>query len=348
MELSLFFFADDSTSPTVASGGRYQLLLESARFADAHDFTAVWTPERHFHPFGGLYPNPSVTGAAVAAVTERVGIRAGSVVVPLHDPLRVVEEWSVVDNISRGRAGVSFASGWHPHDFTLNPARFADRRDVTLTAMETVRTLWRGESVPRVDGRGDPVDMRIYPPPIQSELPMWLTSAGSVDTFRAAGEIGAGVLTHLVKQGTDVLADSIGEYRKSFRAHGAAIPAPGHVTLMMHTFVGPDDSVFDELRGPMREYVGASLGLFKTGNATTEGAKREASPHLRERALEVSVERYFRTVGLFGSVERAVETVRRMRGIGVDEIACLIDFGMPTTAVLDSLKYLDQVRQAVV
>ena len=46
----------------------YRVLLEGARFADRHGFTAVWTPERHFHDFGGLFPNPSVTGAAVAAI----------------------------------------------------------------------------------------------------------------------------------------------------------------------------------------------------------------------------------------------------------------------------------------
>ena len=48
-------------------------------------------PERHFHAFGGLSPNPSVTAAALAAVTERVRIRSGSVVVPLHHPARIAE-----------------------------------------------------------------------------------------------------------------------------------------------------------------------------------------------------------------------------------------------------------------
>ena len=68
-------------------------------------FKAVWTPERHFHAFGGLYPNPAVTSAAVAAITTRVRVRAGSVVLPLHNPIRVAEEWAVVDNLSQGRVG---------------------------------------------------------------------------------------------------------------------------------------------------------------------------------------------------------------------------------------------------
>src|SRR5688572_13018847 len=158
LEFSLFYFSADAEADATASNGpgsRYRLLLEGARFADTHGFTAVWTPERHFHAFGGLYPNPSVTGAAVAAVTSRIQIRAGSVVLPLHHPLRVAEEWSVVDNISGGRVGISFASGWQPHDFVLRPEAFADNKGVMLREIETVRRLWRGEELPFPGPQGD-------------------------------------------------------------------------------------------------------------------------------------------------------------------------------------------------
>ena len=151
MDFSLFFFADGGA----AGADGYRLLLESARFADEHGLAAVWTPERHFHPFGGLYPNPAVTGAAVAAVTERIGIRAGSVVAPLHHPLRIAEEWSVVDNLSGGRVGLSFASGWHAVDFVLRPENYAERRTAMLETVDTVRRLWRGETAEFPDGAGD-------------------------------------------------------------------------------------------------------------------------------------------------------------------------------------------------
>src|SRR2546425_3309281 len=115
MHFSLFYFASGGSEQRA---DQYRLLLDGARFADRHGFKAVWTPERHFHSFGGLYPNPSVVGAAIAAVTENVQVRAGSCVSPLHHPLRIAEEWSVVDNISHGRVGISFATGWHDRDFT--------------------------------------------------------------------------------------------------------------------------------------------------------------------------------------------------------------------------------------
>ena len=59
VELSLFFFSgDESAFPN----DKYQLVIDATRFADNRGFSAVWTPERHFHRFGGLYPNPAVLG----------------------------------------------------------------------------------------------------------------------------------------------------------------------------------------------------------------------------------------------------------------------------------------------
>ena len=119
VSFSLFHFASgmDASDPQP-----YRLIIEAAKFADAHGFEAIWSPERHFHEFGAPYPNPSVINAALATITSKVQLRAGSVVLPLHDPLRVAEEWSLVDQLSNGRVGISFASGWQPNDFVLAPA----------------------------------------------------------------------------------------------------------------------------------------------------------------------------------------------------------------------------------
>ena len=84
------------------------------------------------------YPNPSVTSAALAMVTERIALRAGSVVAPLHHPLRIAEEWSVVDNLSAGRVGLSLASGWNPVDFALRPEAYADRQGSLEAAAHSV------------------------------------------------------------------------------------------------------------------------------------------------------------------------------------------------------------------
>jgi len=340
MDFSLFYFAN-------ADGGesseKYKLLIEGAKFADTHGFAAVWTPERHFHEFGGLYPNPSVTSAALATVTERIQIRAGSVVLPLHDPLLVAEEWAVVDNLSHGRVAISFASGWHANDFVIAPENYAHRKEIMLRGIETVRRLWRGEKVRRRDGNGTELEVRILPRPIQRELPIWVTAAGSPETFRSAGEVGANLLTHLLNQSIEQLAEKIAIYRSAWREHGHG-PGTGHVTLMIHTFVGSSvDEVREKVRRPFSDYLRSSVELWL---ARSPG--QEIGDFTEEELADLvsyAFDRYFETSGLFGTPNTCLEMIDRLKLIGVDELACLIDFGVDFDSTIASLRYLDKVRE---
>jgi natural product biosynthesis luciferase-like monooxygenase protein/FkbM family methyltransferase len=343
IDFSLFYFAD---APDAASADKYRLLLDGARFADDNGFKAVWTPERHFHAFGGLYPNPSVTGAAVAAVTRRVEIRAGSVVLPLHDPVRVAEEWAVVDNISGGRAGVSFASGWHTGDFIFAPGSYADRHAVMFREIETVRALWRGDAVRRRGGAGQEVEVRILPRPVQPELPVWVTAAGSPETFRSAGTIGAHVLTHLLGQSAAELGEKIAVYRAAWTAAGH--PGEGTVTLMLHTFVGADDATVREtVRAPFTAYLRSSYGLVETLAGSLGLATENLTEADMDALLAHAFERYFETSGLFGAPATCLRTIDRLRALGVDEIGCLIDFGIDVDTTLAGLRDLAALRATV-
>ncbi|HEX2568766.1 MAG TPA: MupA/Atu3671 family FMN-dependent luciferase-like monooxygenase [Polyangia bacterium] len=346
LEFSLFYFGNEVAAE---AAGKYRLLLEGAKFADRHGFAAVWTPERHFHSFGGLYPSPVATSAALAAVTERIHIRAGSVVLPLHDPIRVAEEWSVIDNLSGGRVGLSFAPGWNVRDFVFFPERYAQRREVLLTEIETVRTLWRGGTIERTSGHGTPVAVAIHPRPVQAELPVWLTSTGNPETFRVAGEIGAYVLTNAVGlgQGLAELRDKIALYRQAWRAGGQR-PGHGHVTLMLHAFLGAEpEAARRRAREPLLGYFRNSADLF--GNlVVSQGLQmdaRDLSPADVESLLEAGVRRYLTEGGLFGSPESCAPLVHRLEGMDVDEVACLVDFGLDHETTLAGLEQLALLRE---
>ncbi|WP_222719158.1 MupA/Atu3671 family FMN-dependent luciferase-like monooxygenase [Actinokineospora xionganensis] len=343
MDFSLFYFGGDRGGDPA---NRYRLLMEGAKFADRNGFAAVWTPERHFHEFGGLYPNPSVTGAAIAAVTERLHVRAGSVVLPLHDPLRVAEEWSVLDNLSGGRVGISVASGWQPNDFVLSPDTYADRKNAMLRGVEELRHLWRGGGVTRRNGVGADTEVKIFPAPVSGDLPVWITSARSPETFQLAGEMGAGLLTHLLGHSVAQLADKIDLYRKAWREAGH--PGEGHVTLMLHTFVGGDvDAVRELVREPLCAYIKSSFDLL---SGLGQAMGREVDPRqLPEPELDALVaaafERFFDTSGLLGGPEHCADLIDELKGIGVDEAACLVDFGVAHDQVLEALPDLRSVLE---
>lgn len=344
MDFSLFYFAGDGSADT----GRYRLLLEGAKFADTHGFTAVWSPERHFNALGGPYPNPAVTGAALAMVTERVAIRAGSVVAPLHHPLRIAEEWAMVDNLSGGRVGLALASGWHAVDFVLRPETYARRRSAVVETLEMLRKLWRGDGVELPGATGAPAEVKVYPTPVQPEIPVWLTSFSSPETFRQAGELGAGVLTNLLGQDLDELASKIAIYRQAFRARDGMERGP-HVVLMLHTFLGPDRTeVRETVREPFSDFLRSAIGMLtRSSSEVLPDLKPEAiSPEDVEFLVRRFFDRYFETRGLFGTIEDGLRMVTQLTEIGVDEVACFIDFVGHVDTVLDGLEYLDKLRAA--
>lgn len=345
MEFSLSYFSANGTG---TANDKYRLVLDGARFADAHGFRAVWLPERHFQEFGGLYPNPSVLGAAVATITRRVRIRAGSLVLPLHHPLRVAEEWAVVDNLSQGRVDISFASGWHPADFLLSSGPYEDRKRRMFEGLQTVRSLWSGETVHLPGPDGKHVEVAIFPKPVQKTLPTWITTSGSSNTWQSAGQLGANVLAALIGDTVTELAGKIQLYRRALADSGQS-SAQGRVTLMLHTFLGANNAaVRTHVREPLQAYLRSYLRQREDPNLKNkvmDGADvAKMSESEKDGLAAFALERYFQGNALLGTVEKCIRIVDQLRDVGVDEIACLVDFGLPHEAVIESLDYLDQLR----
>ena len=347
MQFSLLFFASGE-DPT--SQDKYRLLIESATFADQHDFSAVWLPERHFTAAGCLYPNPAVLQAALSQLTQHIQLRAGSVVLPLHHPVRIAEEWSMVDNLSRGRIGIAAASGWHPNDFVLAPEHYAERQAALFRQIQTVQQLWRGESISLINGSGEQVEVKIHPTPIQPNLPIWVTAAGNPRTFIRAGEIGSNLLTHLFNQSIDEVREKICLYRQARAEHGHD-PDAGQVALMMHTFIGESiDQVNLHVREAFARYIQSGGADFLKGVGVSRGQNIDFS-QLSQRDLDdyinFVVDRLIiENRVLFGTQESCLETIFALKAIGVNEIACQLDFGVKPDLILKNLPYLNKFKNS--
>jgi len=356
-DLSVFFFSADSDDQQAC---KYQMLLESAKFADDHGFTAVWTPERHFQRFGGLYGSPSVTSAALAVITKRIAIRAGSVVLPLQNPLRVAEEWAMIDNLSNGRVAIAAASGWHANDFVLSPDTYQDRYNDMYEKLAIIQKLWRGEKMSLPNGVGVKTEVNILPAPVQPELPIWLTGQ-SDDTFLNAGKLGFNVLTanFALNNNANKFMSKAKLYRDAIQAyHGRR----GHITLMAHTFVGANDEEIRTIAKPaMAEYLKVNIDMQKDHCAATtddRGAARKTSwvkpdisTHTQQETevmIEFQVLNNLRgPLSFIGTVDQCARQAERLGDIGVDEIACLIDFGISFDHVMSSLRLLSELKTGV-
>jgi natural product biosynthesis luciferase-like monooxygenase protein len=337
-DLGVIFF-----SGLGAEGGPYDLLLEVAKYVDEAGFKAIWTPERHFTEVGGAYPNPSVLAAALATVTRRVRLRAGSVNLPLHDPLRVAEEWAVVDNLSIGRVDLAVAPGWHVRDFVLKPENFADKFNLLNVCRDQLQRVWRGEPVERIDANGDTHSIVTFPRPVQKELPIWLTTSQKEEPWRFAGSNGFNVLSALINFGPKELEKRIAVYREA-RAASGHDPKAGVVSLMLHTYVATDSGqAVERVRPALTEYLKSFVVQHQGANQAAADDKVKTLQELGtdgDDFVSMVFDRYIATSSLIGDVRQAGQILERFRAMGVDEVACLVDFGLDKAAVLDSLRLL--------
>lgn len=340
MDFSLFYFSskvdENGTSP-------YELLWQGAKFADENNFSAIWTPERHFDEFGAPFPSPVVTSAALAMITKNIQIRAGSVVLPLHNAVRVAEEWAMLDHFSNGRVGIAFASGWHARDFSLSTDNYANRKKIMLEQLEMIKKLWRQEGISLVDGNGVETQVNTYPVPVNKNIPVWFAASGSEETFLTAADNNVGILTHLFDQDLESLAEKIRLYRNRLKSNDFKT---GHVVLMLHTFVGDDlEYAKNSAKPHLKSYLETAMKLESQQQRYMKNTDNmSVSQEDLDVILDYTIERFYKNKSLIGTVESCVPLVEKLEEIGVDEIACFIDFGIKHDIVMQNLSKLNSLK----
>jgi alkanesulfonate monooxygenase SsuD/methylene tetrahydromethanopterin reductase-like flavin-dependent oxidoreductase (luciferase family) len=110
---------------------------------------------------------------------------------------------------------------------------------------------------------------------------------------------------------------------------------------MLHTYLGRDlEATREKVRGPMKQYLSNFVDQFRP---LAEDVPERSSDEL-ESLLEFAFERYFETSSLLGTVEKCSDLVAALADAGVDEVACLTDFGLDSRDTLESLEHLAQLR----
>jgi hypothetical protein len=164
------------------------------------------------------------------------------------------------------------------------------------------------------------------------------------------------VLTHLLGQSIDEVADKIGIYHEALREAGHD-PADFTVTLMLHTYLADSKEEARQIaREPMKDYLRSAAGLIKQYAWAFPAFKKpkgvdnpmqldlgSLDEEDMDAILEFAFERYFEDSGLFGTIADGVARTEQLKRIGVDEIACLIDYGIEPALVMKALEPLAEV-----
>ena len=167
----------------------YAAAIEMCAWAETRGAVLAVLSEHHGAHDGHL-PSPLILASAIAARTERLAVLLAAVVIPFWDPVRLAEEISVLDNISRGRVFYAFGVGHRAEEYEHFGVDMRQRGRLADENLAMLLRLLKGEAVIH-DGRRIHVTPRCATP----GGPMILIAGGSRAAVKRAAKHGLGFVS---------------------------------------------------------------------------------------------------------------------------------------------------------
>ncbi|MGH2786385.1 MAG: LLM class flavin-dependent oxidoreductase [Actinomycetota bacterium] len=288
------------TGQIPASSGRsfheeYRDTIELVRHVEAMGLDSAWVSEHHFSEDGYL-PSLLPMLAAYATVTERIELGTGVVLAPFHDPIRLAEDFAVVDQIAGGRLICGLGIGWRDEEFREFGIATSSRVRRLTEIVDILRLAWNEK---RFDYDGKYYSysgVSVTPKP--ARVPPILVGGFVDDAIRRAGRIGDGYVSS--RATPDRVAEAFEMAAQERAAAGG--DGPPLVGVLQNAFVTTDP---DGDWPMVRDGIGHQLGVYTGWRAGTDvpGVALEVQPPDEETIRDMTA------YGTPGDVVRYLEPV---------------------------------------
>ena len=184
--MTLFTIRQDFRAPSFGPTTQAEIYSEAMaqyRWADEMGFDFAVISEHHGLEDGWI-PSPIVAAAAVAGATRRIPILLSAVIVPLHDPIRLAEQLSVLDHLSEGRVWTVAGAGYRSIEFEMAGVDMKRRGALLESHLRTMIQAWTGEPF-EYEGR----TVRVTPKPFSDPHPRVLVGGGVEVAARRAARL---------------------------------------------------------------------------------------------------------------------------------------------------------------
>jgi alkanesulfonate monooxygenase SsuD/methylene tetrahydromethanopterin reductase-like flavin-dependent oxidoreductase (luciferase family) len=284
--------------------------------AEELGFDSVWIAEHHFSSTYGILPDPFAYLAYLAAKTTRIKLGAGVMVVPLHHPMRIVENAAFIDILSNGRFQLGLGSGYRPYEFEGLGMSYELRREIQ---QEAIPLILKGFHDKRVNHEGKHFKFKmdkqyeILPQPIQQPHPPLFMGAGTSESMQFAAEHGFGLM-----QSSLPAVGVIGEHVQHYRKHMKSAPAPldqnpafGNVDVVRMVYVAPTDAkAKEESEAGITHHMKTFLAAGSYLGDVTE--KEDEDSFLYDKLAETTI--------LHGSPDTVIRRIEEFRKVGTTSI----------------------------
>ncbi|MEH7274559.1 LLM class flavin-dependent oxidoreductase, partial [Neobacillus vireti] len=123
----------------------YSEMLEQIQYAEEIGFESVWLGEHHFNEYGSM-PSPQVAAAAISQITKKMDIGIGISILNFDNPVRIAEDYAMVDILSNGRLKFGGGRGYQPHEAKGLGVSMEKTREKYWEYVEIIQGLWANDS----------------------------------------------------------------------------------------------------------------------------------------------------------------------------------------------------------
>ncbi|MBI3327330.1 MAG: LLM class flavin-dependent oxidoreductase [Nitrospinae bacterium] len=300
-------------------------VLEETRLAEELGFNSAWVPEHHFGLFGCL-PTPAVFLAHLAAKTKRIKLAPATVLLPCNQPLRVAEEYAMLDLLSNGRAVFSAGRGYDQREYDAFAIPFHESRERFDEEMQLVRKALAEEAF-TFEGKFHrvPVPITILPRPIQQPHPPMYVACFSRPTVEMAARCGFHAI--FAPFAATMMFGSVQEATAQFKAMAREAGHPDSRAMCSY-FFSLADTKAEERRAKERllYYLHNVLPAFPDDRAT-------APPHIAyfvdivERLKAMQPQDMGERSIVTGALEQCITTLKKVEEAGIEEVILYFNFG---------------------
>jgi probable F420-dependent oxidoreductase len=272
--------------------------VELARLTEEQELDSAWVSEHHFSSDGYL-PSLLPLLAAFAAVTDRIELGTGVVLAPFHDPIRLAEDFAVVDQIAGGRVIAGFGIGWRTEEFRAFGVDVSTRVGRMQELVEIVRRAWTEDRFDHAGRYHTYSGMSVTPKP--ARVPPILVGGFADAAIKRAGRIGDG---YIASRGQPERVERAFEMAAEERRK-AGKEGPPIVGVLQNAFVTDDPTRDWPL---VRDGISHQLGVYAGWNAGTD---------VPGRPLEVMSpeESDIRRTTAFGTPDEVTDSLAALTGI---------------------------------
>ncbi|UNS98928.1 LLM class flavin-dependent oxidoreductase [Streptomyces tubbatahanensis] len=335
--------------------------VEQAVFAEEMGFDRVWAVEHHSLAQYAHMSASEIFLTWVAARTRRIRIGHGVVTMPFgyQHPVRVAERAAMLDVLSGGRVDIGAGRGATKQEMSMFGVRPEDTYPQLEEALRIFSAAWREE---RFEWHGS-LDIgpgAVLPRPVQAPHPPLFMACSKHDTLKLAAELGIGALVMGFAGADDVRAmRKVYDDARAARSGERFVSdsANDHLSALCPTVVLDDADLALRLGARGQRFFAESIAHWY-GNAPAPTAYAESlgySDHVAAMAKdreELVAKLHeadiparpvdtgtFNAEHAYGDAARAVDYVRQLADIGVDEVMCLIQMGtVPQEACMETIR----------